>query len=849
MASLRRFAPFVLIAIFAIALAVLYRQLANFHYREVEQYLGTLTHRRIAIALLLTALNYFVLTFYDVLGIRYVKKEVPYPRIGFASFIGYALNNNVGMSGVVGSSLRYRLYTSWGLAAGDVTRVIALSVVTFWLGFCTLSGISFLVAPMAIPSALHIPLTSSVPIGVFMLVPPLAYISLSLKRGEEFRLRRFTFALPQPLLMFAQLFVGTVDWLLAAAVLYTLTPERAKIHFTWFVTAFLFAQCAGLLSNLPGGVGVFEAIIVVLLGKFVPSSALLGALLAFRLVYYLFPLTVAAFLLAGAELVQRRRHVARLVRGVGQSLPFFVPHVLAFTTFVCGAVLLFSGATPSETHRLTWLERALPLQVIELSHLSGSIIGVSLLLLARGLQRRLDGAYVLTVFLLMGGIAASLLKGLDYEEASILAVMLLALLPCHRHFYRKTALLDEPLSGGWILGISLVVISALWLGLFSYKHIEYSSSLWWHFSFRGNAPRFLRATAVTASVLLLFGFRKLLHPATARPPEPNADEIARARAIVASSRDTVASLALLGDKSFMFSESGRSFLMYAVERRSWVVMGDPVGDPAEFADLAWRFREECDRHNGWCVFYEASREYLPLYIDLGLALVKIGEEARVPLSQFSLEGGSKKYLRKTHRKVVADGWQLEVIPVDRVNAILPELRAISDSWLSEKRTREKSFSLGAFDEVYIASTPVAIICRGEEIVAFANLWIGAEKHEVSVDLMRHGDDAPPGVMDFLFLELILWAQREGYAWFNLGMAPLSGLDRRSLGPLWHRLGSLAYLHGENFYNFQGLRQYKEKFDPVWEPKYLATPKGLALPVVVANIAALISGGLRGAVGK
>lgn len=849
MLRLRRFVQPVLVAIFAVALFVLYRKLAGFHYHEVEKYLRTLTHRRMAIALLFTALNYFVLTLYDVLGIRYAGRSLAYPKIGFASFISYALNNNVGMSGVVGGSFRYRLYTSWGLTAKDVARVIALSVATFWLGFCTLAGISFLTAPMAIPLALHLPLASSVPVGILLLVPPLAYLSLSLRRAGVFRFRRFRFSLPNPPIMLAQIVLGTIDWLLAAAVFYILMPEDARIHFASFVTVFLFAQCAGLLSNLPGGVGVFEALIVVLLGKTTAPTALFGALLAFRAIYYLFPLTVAALLLAGTELVQRRKHVTRLIRGVAQSLPFFVPQVLAFTTFVSGAVLLFSGATPGETHRLAWLQDALPLQVIEISHLSGSIIGVSLLLLARGLQRRLDGAFVLAVVLLLGGIAASLLKGLDYEESIILAVMLLALLPCRRHFYRKTALLDEPLSGGWILGISLVIISALWLGLFSYKHIDYSPELWWHFSFPGNAPRFLRATGVTASVLLLFGFRKLLHPAAARPSPPSTEEMARARDIAAGSRDTVANLARLGDKAFLFSTSGRSFIMYDVEGRSWVAMGDPVGDPSELFDLAWRFREECDRHNGWCVFYEVSREHLPLYIDLGLGLVKIGEEARVPLAQFSLQGGDRKVLRKTHRKVSAEGWRLEVLPEDCVRQLLPQLRAISDGWLAEKKTREKSFSLGAFDDEYMATTPVAVVRRDHEIAAFANLWIGAEKHEVSIDLMRHRQDAPAGVMDFLFLELILWAQQEGYAWFNLGMAPLSGLDRRSLGPLWQRLGSLAYLHGENFYNFQGLRQYKEKFDPVWQPKYLATPKGLALPVVLTNIAALISGGLRGAVGK
>jgi phosphatidylglycerol lysyltransferase len=169
--------------------------------------------------------------------------------------------------------------------------------------------------------------------------------------------------------------------------------------------------------------------------------------------------------------------------------------------------------------------------------------------------------------------------------------------------------------------------------------------------------------------------------------------------------------------------------------------------------------------------------------------------------------------------------------------------------LAEKRTREKGFSLGFFSEDYIRRFPIAVVRRGAQIVAFANVWTSGHMNEVSVDLMRHRADAPSGVMDYIFLNLILWAREQGYRFFNLGMAPLSGLENRSLGSVWNRVGALTFRFGENFYNFQGLRQYKEKFDPVWEPMYIASPGGLALPRILTNLATLISGGLRGVVTK
>jgi phosphatidylglycerol lysyltransferase len=111
--------------------------------------------------------------------------------------------------------------------------------------------------------------------------------------------------------------------------------------------------------------------------------------------------------------------------------------------------------------------------------------------------------------------------------------------------------------------------------------------------------------------------------------------------------------------------------------------------------------------------------------------------------------------------------------------------------------------------------------------------------------MRFGPDAPHGAMDFLFAELILWGQAQGYAQFSLGMAPLSGLEEHPLAPVWHRVGNLVFRYGEHFYNFSGLRRYKAKFVPVWLPRYLASPGGFALPRVLLDVSALISGGVRG----
>jgi phosphatidylglycerol lysyltransferase len=140
--------------------------------------------------------------------------------------------------------------------------------------------------------------------------------------------------------------------------------------------------------------------------------------------------------------------------------------------------------------------------------------------------------------------------------------------------------------------------------------------------------------------------------------------------------------------------------------------------------------------------------------------------------------------------------------------------------------------------------PVAVVRSQGTPAAFANLWTTATRAELSVDLMRFGADAPRGSMDYLFIELMLWGRREGYRWFNLGMAPLSGLEAHPLAPAWHRVGNFIFRHGEHFYNFEGLRRYKAKFDPLWEPRYLAARGGIALPRVLVDVSVLIAGGMK-----
>jgi phosphatidylglycerol lysyltransferase len=847
---LRSLPPVIGLLLFGAALWILHHELKSFHYDDVMNSLREIPGRQLTLGFILTAANYGVLTGYDFLAFRYIRHPLPYLRIALASFIGYALSHNLGNALITGGSVRYRLYSSWGLSATEITRVVVFCIGTFWLGFFALGGVLLLTEPPEILHRLHTPFTTLRPAGALALMLVVAYLLLCVFKIPPLKIRGLEFTLPSSKISVIQVGLSCLDWTLAGSVFYILLPPSDALSYPAVLGIFMFSQMGGLISQIPGGLGVLESVAMLLLSPFFPASAILGSLLVYRAIYYLLPLLISVLLLGVYELLQRREPFIRITRIFSQWAPEVIPQILAFTTFIGGALLLFSGATPPVSSRFEWLRDLMPLPVLELSHFFGSLVGMGLLILARGLQQRLDASYFLTLILLAAGTVFSILKGLDFEEALVLAVFLVAFLPCRREFYRKASLIGERFTVGWIVAILLVILSSIWLGVFSYKHIEYSSELWWRFSFTGHASRFLRATVGALSLTLLFALAKLLRPVPVRPAFPGPNELDMALGVIRNSPRTAANLALLGDKSLLFNDRRTAFIMFGVEARSWVALGDPIGPETEMPELVWQFRELCDRYGGWTVFYQVDQTHLPLYLDVGLALQKLGEEGRVSLESFSLEGGSRKELRHEKNQLEKEGWVFEILPAESVPVLIPELKRISDGWLSRKNAREKGFSLGFFDARYLERFPVAVIRskdRPDRIVAFANVWLGADREELSVDLMRYTPEAPHNVMDFLFIRLMLWGKAEGYRWFNLGMAPLSGFEDRALAPLWSRIGSFVFRHGEHFYNFQGIRRYKDKFEPEWKPKYLASPGGLSLPVILKDVAALIGGGLKGIV--
>ncbi|AXK55986.1 MULTISPECIES: bifunctional lysylphosphatidylglycerol flippase/synthetase MprF [Pseudomonas] len=835
--------------LFAIALIACRHLLSELDFYALHDSILEVPKPALLGALGATIVGFIILLGYEWSASRYAGVNLPGRTLALGGFTAFAIGNAIGLSLLSGGSVRYRLYARHGLGASDVAHMTLFASLSLGCALPPLAALATLSNLPAASAALRLPesLLGGIALAILLLGAVLA-VGIYRRRLPEQPLRdnllvrvgRRTLRLPGRRLTFLQLIITALDVAAAATVLYLLLPEAPP--FGAFLLVYLLALAAGVLSHVPGGVGVFEAILLAAFADKLGAAPLAAALLLYRLIYVVLPMLVACVLLLinEAQRLFQTRQSLRVASGLAAP-------ILAVLVFLSGVVLLFSGATPEIDTRLQHIGFLIPHRLVDASHFGASLIGVLCLLLAQGLRRRLSAAWMLTTILLLVGALLSLLKGFDWEEACLMTLTASLLAVFRRSFYRPSRLTELPFSPLYLVASVCVLGASTWLLLFAYQDVPYSHQLWWQFTLDADAPRGLRSLLGAAVLLLVVSLTWLLR--TARPVIhlPTSDELDKAAKILMASSQPDGGLALTGDKALLFHPNDDAFLMYARRGRSLVALYDPIGPTQQRAEMIWQFRDLCDLHHARPVFYQVRAENLPYYMDIGLTAIKLGEEARVDLKRFDLEAKGKemKDLRYTWNRGTRDGLSLEIHEPGQ--APMDELKVISDAWLTGKNVREKGFSLGRFSDDYLKHFRIAIIRFEGRPVAFANLLETYSHDLASLDLMRAHPDAPKLTMEFMMVGLIQHYKNHGYARFSLGMVPLSGLQPRRGAPLTQRLGSMVFRRGEQLYNFQGLRRFKDKFQPDWEPRYMAVPAGLDPLVALADTAALIAGGLTGLV--
>jgi len=801
--------PFVL---FAIALWLSWHALREIHTRDFRIALRALKPGWIAVAGAVTVLNVAVMGWYDVIAFRHTRaRAIERWRFGAVAF---AWSNFLTLGPLAGPAIRFWLYRPSvdqvsDLSAGVVSIAVAFaSGLAGWTIAIVLSG------------------SASVPVVAIDALACAAAIAWTI-RAAGARLERFASIASTPRRALAFAVVGWLDWLLAGtAFVACVRAAGYSGRLLDILHPFFLGQVLGLASLIPGGFGTADAYWL----THVPlaQSTTAAALMAYRFVYYVGPWGIASLLLlawATRRSAQRRdvarRSIAGLVGGAG-------------------VLIMLSAASPALHARLVVLEQLVPLPLVEAGQVAAALAGLMLLVLARGLVRGYRAAFRATRFLLIIAAGASILKGLDWEESVVLVFVAMAASV-------QSAVFDRSSRGDWLEGSDLAVACAALALFFTFGFVAHHIgptvfSRLATFGYRHQGARFLRTGASMAFAVSAAALYLALRPHVEFEP-PTRREIQRALDFVARHGSSTTPLMVAnGDKSIFTNENG--LCLYRTIGPYLAVFADPVvtcaADRASFLEALFDLASDLDRRP---LFYQVSLDWIPLLHDRGYNFFKLGEEAIVPLDRVTDAGHAGKGTRQVLRRAERDGVHFRILAPYEVEPLLPELRAISDDWLQAKGVSERQFSIGAFSDEYIAACRCAVVQQGEpsRILAFANLLEGPHREELSVDLMRSRSDGPR-VMDFLMTSLLLEGKRLGYQRFNLGMAPLASVGELEGAHVRERLARLIFQRGEHWYNFQGVRFYKQKFNPDWVPRYMAYQSALEWPVASAAISALIAGG-------
>ncbi|WP_348765677.1 bifunctional lysylphosphatidylglycerol flippase/synthetase MprF [uncultured Salinisphaera sp.] len=787
---------------------------------------------------------------YDVIAARvigYRRRLLTGLRVGM---IVTGINNVASLSGLTGSSLRVLLLSGDGVATSAALRYAGLVAAALPLGLSALAVLTLIARPAVLGAT---PMPEWLVLAALGLVALYLPVYLLLAMTSLGRVGRFA-SVERLSATQAGAFVSmsVIEWLLAVAVLWSCVFVLGEaMPPTVLIASFVLAATLGILSFLPGGLGVFDATLVgLLVAQGSDTETAVAALVLYRVAYYLVPLIVALFL--GADMLARSRLAATLrshpvvsilAWPLSQAVNLGL-RLLSGLTAVAGVLLLAGAAFPNLLSHNRLLSQWLPLAAVEVSHLASVVVGLTLIVAARGLALRLRRALWLAIALLLAGALFGLIRGLDWGTSALLLAVA-ALLWAGRDTFDRHGSLSRQLSAWpWTLALLVALVGYLLLGQVFYNGGPLNPLV---FGFDIHSTRFLRGALVASLsvvVLVIWTWPRWPEPTLDKPDGPALDDLVGW--LNAHGSNGYSHLLLLGDKALFYSGANREALLgYAAVRNRLIALSDPVGDAAARRTAIAEFRRLAEAQHCTPVFYQVGPDDLSAYLDNGFVLFKLGEIARVSLADFSMTGKRNENKRGALNRAQRLGLDFEVLEPPFETALLDDLAGVSDDWLGD-RPAEKAFSLGCFDRDYLQRAPIAVVREASgRIIAFASILPSyGHKEEYSIDLMRHMGDAPGGTMDFLFVRLMQTAQAAGYDWFCLGVAPLAGVGDTPWARPAEQLARIAFEHGNRFYNYKGLKAFKDKWHPEWHSVYLAYPPNTPLSTLQIDIAALIAGGYR-----
>ncbi len=623
--SWTRHLPAVLgVALLVGAIYVVQREFRHLKLKDIAAALSAIPVHSLVFSFVWTILSYFILTFYDRLGTIYAGHKVSYARVAFASFCAYSLSHNLGFAAVSGAAVRYRLYAHWGLTPLQIGKTVAFCSLTFALGGMVLGGVILFMEPRAIPFfGQHLPKIALYGVGALFWAAVLGYATLARVLGRM-RILGHDIQLPGWRMAGLQVMLATVDVATTATIFYALLPPAPGL--TWLIFLGIYVSCytAGLAANLPGGIGVFDTAMLFGLEPYMQAPHIVGAILVFRLYYYVIPLFLAGSLFAGNEILLRGggvlRHFSRLppVQAVGNwSEPDFAVTAATGAVGLCGVLMLCLGVLAPQPD-FSWIDPDYGEFARQAGQFVPSLIGAGLVMMAVGLSRRVNLAWSLTIMLLVMGAAFAATQESRLWVCGILVLTTLLLAPFRACFYRHAHLLSEPLQPATALTLGVLGLCLFSLAITrSHTHLLRNNAFW-AVVISPDLPNTVRLAVAIAVLLGLTALWLLLRPGHVRylPWDSSAQTLLRSWG---ASADQHADGVVLG-------EAARAAIPFRRFGRVLLGLGDPVGDATDQVSTIWRLRDLAEQEGRDAAVWHAGPELLKVYGDIGLTALPLGPD-------------------------------------------------------------------------------------------------------------------------------------------------------------------------------------------------------------------------------
>ena len=609
-------------ALFCGAIYVVQKEFRHLKIADIRLAMDAIPYRALGIAGIFAVLSYGVLTFYDRLGTIYAGNKVSYSRVAFASFCAYALSHNLGFAAVSGAAVRYRLYAHWGLTPLQIGKVIAFCSLTFALGAFVLGGFVLFTEPTALPFFGNtVPIWILYTVGALLWGLAIGYVLLAKLLGT-FRLFGHDIELPQWRMAIVQVALATLDVAVTAAIMHALLPAAPGLTYLRFLAVYLASYTAGLAANVPGGLGVFDTAMLLGLEPYLDAPQILGAVVVFRLYYYIIPLFLAGGLFTANEILLRGKGaVVRAVGLVGAkpdarfSEPDFAVAAAASVVALCGGLLLIIGVIDPRPD-FSWIDP----DFAEVAETAGqfipSLIGAALVVMAFKMAQRVKAAWGLTIALLLIAAAFAISQGdrIWIPISLVGAAVLIA--PFRSAFYRPARMFSGQMDV--TTAISLVGISVCVIALAMFEpHVRWlENDSWWQVVLSRDVPNSLRTSVALTVAIGLVAIGRLLRPGHV-PASPWTRE----------TRERYAALGALPPvqaDGVVWGETERAAIAYRHVGGVLLALGDPVGAVSDRSSAIWSFRDLAEEEGLDAAVWGASTRLLKVYATLGLTALPLG---------------------------------------------------------------------------------------------------------------------------------------------------------------------------------------------------------------------------------